>query len=184
MAEFYKTEVPFLRLVLFFIAGISCSIIYDLHLQEYWLLLGLINLLIIGYVDFFYGKHQYYLKTHIPGFSIYLCIFILGILLCNQQKEIDHSTHFSKFPSQKLIVCLIEDPKIKGDIAKFKVEVKQNIDHKKIISTSGKLLLALKFDTTQKLKLLGPNKIRSPITLFLNTLVAYHFYQNYSSLLV
>lgn len=153
MTKFYKPEIPFLRLVLFLIAGICFSIIFKIESQVYWLIFGLINLLILSYLNLYYAKHELYLKTYISGFFIHLFLFISGVIFCNQHKEINRPNHFSHFTAQKLIVYLIEDPKIKGDIAKFKVTVKQNINNGNSIVTTGKLLLAVKFDSTKRFQL-------------------------------
>lgn len=153
MIAYFKTEIPFLRLALFFIAGISFSIIYNLSPNLLWFLPWAVIFLILIYFNIAFKKDRLYLNTYIPGFLIYILMFLSGIIICNQRKEIEKENHFSKLPSQELIVYLTEEPKIKNDVARFNVEVKNNINNKSILKTSGKLLLALRFDTTQNINL-------------------------------
>jgi competence protein ComEC len=153
MFAYFKTEIPFLRLAIFFIAGISFSIIYNLKPHLIWFLPWALSFLLLLYFSANFKKKQLYLNTSLLGFLMYVLIFISGIIICNQRKEIYQSSHFSKHPSQQLIVYLTEEPKTKGDVARFMVEVKDNISNQKVIKTSGKLLLALRFDTTKSINL-------------------------------
>jgi competence protein ComEC len=153
MIAYFKTEIPFLRLVLLFLTGITISIVFNLKpniLNQYiWLFLFSI-LLVAGY---FLKKKAVYLHSYALSIIIYLLALFSGVIFCNQEKDIYHATHFSKYPSSQLVVYLKENPKIKGDIARFEVAVTDVINGKAIKSVKGNLLLALRFDTLNKLDL-------------------------------
>lgn len=153
MIAYFKTEIPFLRLILFFIAGISISIIYNLHPAPFWIYLWITIFITIIFLSIFYKENKLYLHSYFSGVLIYMLLFLSGIILCNQNKEIDQTHHFSKQKSDQLMAYLIEEPRLKGDIARFKVEIKSIVHQNKITKSSGKLLLAMRFDTTQQLNL-------------------------------
>lgn len=153
MIAYFKTEVPFLRLSLFFIAGLGFSIVFNLQSNFVWLIAWGCLLALISILSYIYKRKKVYLNTHLTGFLIHILLFISGILFCNQRKEINHDHHFSKLPAEQFIAAILEEPKLKGDVARFTVEIKSNIVDQKISKTSGKLLLALRFDTTKAINL-------------------------------
>ncbi|MEO5911706.1 MAG: ComEC/Rec2 family competence protein, partial [Pelobium sp.] len=153
MIAYFKTEVPFLRLLLFFIIGISISIIYNLPPTQSWLYVWMGIFTITIFFSIYYKENKIYLHSYFSGILIYILMLLSGIILCNQHKEIYSADHFSKTPSDQLIAYLTEEPRLKGDIARFNVEVESNAHLNKINKSSGKLLLAMRFDTTQKLNI-------------------------------
>jgi competence protein ComEC len=153
MIAYYKSEVPFIRLVLCFIIGIVSAIYFNIAPSNYYLLFWIIICSLFIAIIIFLKKRIIYLHSYLFGFFIYLIMILSGIIICNQHKEIFKEHHFSKTPSKQLIVYLLEEPKIKGDIARFNVEVTNNIQEKNIFKTQGKLLLAMRFDTTKNINL-------------------------------
>lgn len=153
MIAYYKSEVPFIRLVLCFIIGIVSAIYFNIAPSNYYLLFWIIICSLFIAIIIFLKKRIIYLHSYLFGFFIYLIMILSGIIICNQHKEIFKEHHFSKIPSKQLIVYLLEEPKIKGDIARFNVEVTNNIQEKNLFKTQGKLLLAMRFDTTKNINL-------------------------------
>ncbi|MFC5284719.1 ComEC/Rec2 family competence protein [Pedobacter alpinus] len=153
MIAYFKTEVPFLRLVLIFIVGVALSITQNLapNLWYNYIWFGCIISLLITALTYKYFK--LYLKRHYTGLLVYITMFISGIVLCNQHKEIYKPNHFSKLQAQQLIGVVNEAPKIKGDVARFTLNIKNNVHNYKITPSTGKLLIALRFDTTKTLNL-------------------------------
>ncbi len=153
MIAYYKTEVPFLRLVLFFIAGIAISISQNLtpgFVSEF-IFYCACGLSIFSAI--FYQRSKLYLKRGFTGVLIYFTMLMAGIVITNQRKEINDISHFSKLESKELIAVINGSPKIKGDIARFTVKIKSNVKDEKITSSTGKLLVALRFDSTKNLNL-------------------------------
>ncbi len=153
MIAYYKTEVPFLRLVLFFIIGICISItqnlvsslVYDIVFYSFC------GLTLFGAL--FYQTLKLYLKRDLTGVLVYCTMLMAGIVITNQRKEIYDPTHFSKIESKELIGIVNENPKLKGDIARFTLIVEANVEDKNLIPSTGKLLVALRFDSTKTLAL-------------------------------
>lgn len=153
MIAYFKTEVPFLRLLLFFIAGLALSISFNLQSNFIWSILWGITFVIIIILSILYKRKKVYLKTYFSGLLLHILLFISGIIFCNQRKEINNNHHFSKHPAQQFTAIILEEPKLKGDVARFKVEINGNVDDQKIRKTTGKLLLALRIDTTKAIDL-------------------------------
>ncbi len=153
MIAYYKTEVPFLRLLLFFISGISISIIFNLLPQNIWLVIWASLFITLISFAIRFKNQKVYLHSHFMGILIYLQMMISGIILCNQNKQIYWKSHFSNHPADELIITIDEEPRIKGDIARFNANVIGNISDGVFKPTKGKLLLAMRFDTTKTLNL-------------------------------
>ena len=153
MIAYYKTEVPFLRLLLFFIGGISISILFNFAPQNFWLFIWVFLFIALLGFAFSYKDQKVYLHSHFIGILIYLQMMISGIILCNQHKQIYWKSHFSNQPADELIITIDEEPRIKGDIARFDANVKGSISNRVYNQAEGKLLLAMRFDTTKSLNL-------------------------------
>ncbi|WP_017258336.1 ComEC/Rec2 family competence protein [Pedobacter arcticus] len=153
MIAYYKTEVPFLRLVLCFIIGISISTTQNLapnpaYEITFYSLCG-----ITLFFAIFYKRLRLYLRRDITGFIIYTTVLMAGIVITNHRKQIYYANHFSKISSKELIGVIEENPKLKGDIARFVLIIDANIDGEKLSKTTGKLLVALRIDSTKTLGL-------------------------------
>ncbi len=153
MIAYYKTEVPFLRLIVFFIIGITISITYNLAPSVLYNSLFYLFSFSLIVSALLYKTFKLYLKRDFIGILLYLTLVLAGIVITNQHKQIYHDHHFSKHPSQELLAVITEQPKVKGDVARFIVEVKSNVNQGKINPSKGKLLVALRFDTTKNLNL-------------------------------
>ena len=141
MIAYFKTEVPFLRLSIFFIAGLALSISFNLKSNFIWLVACGLLLAIISILSILYKRKKVYLNTYLSGFLLHVLLLILGIIFCNQHKEINFSNHFSKHPANQFIATILEEPKLKGDVARFTVAVKSNISNKKILLMHNCLLI-------------------------------------------
>lgn len=153
MIAYYKTEVPFLRLVFCFIIGVSISITQNLapNFAYEIAFYGLCGITLFSAI--FYKRTQFYLRRDITGLIIYATILMAGMVITNQRKQVYYPNHFSKISSKELIGVIDENPKVKGDIARFVLNIDANIDGKKLSKTTGKLLVALRIDSTKTLGL-------------------------------
>lgn len=153
MIAYFKTEIPFLRLLLFFISGISIAVVFNLPPNFALNISCLALFVLIIVLNLSFRKSKIYLHSHLIGILVYTEMLLAGIVLCCQHKEIFNAKHFSKLPSDELVVIVNEEPQIKGDITRFNVEVKDNIYHQHIQKSMGKLLLAMRFDTKKTLNI-------------------------------
>jgi competence protein ComEC len=150
MIAYFKGEIPFFRYLWFFMIGISLAIGLDLILHGFFYSLWASNILILTAYLFITKRLKLYQYHYLPTFLIALQFLLTGIILCNSSKEIYQSRHFSKHQANHHLVIITEQPKLKGDIARFTVRVKQHVFHQKLQETSGNLLLAMRYDTTKK----------------------------------
>lgn len=150
MIAYFKGEIPFFRYLWFFVIGISLAIGLDLIPHNFWFILWASNILILTAYLFVTKRFKLYQYNYLPTFLIALQFLLTGIIFCTSSKEIHHSHHFSKHQANHHIVIVTEQPKLKGDIARFTVKVKNNVLNQKLIKASGNLLLAMRYDTTKK----------------------------------
>lgn len=159
MIAVFKEEIPFLRLLVFFIVGVYISINYNLPPAPFWFYIFGVLYAALTILSFTYHKQKVYQRMFLPGIMLQLLVCISAIIITNQSKEIYQSQHFSHFKSDTLIVYLTEEPKIKGDVARFLVRTQAIIYKHKISKANGNILLALRFDTTKILNLHYGNQL-------------------------
>ncbi|RRN77307.1 DUF4131 domain-containing protein, partial [Pseudoxanthomonas sp. SGD-10] len=149
MVSFYKDEIPFFRYLWFFLCGIYVSILGRLEpMPCYYIIWAVVFLSLIIFLVVS-KKRKIYHHNWVPGVLIAILFSLSGLIFTNTHKEIFKPRHFSKYPATELIVVIHETPRIKNDIARFTVEVTHTIkDRDSIYATHGKLLLAMRFDTT------------------------------------
>ena len=150
MVNFFKEEIPFFRQIWFFISGISFSVAFQIEPHNCYLYSW--TTLFAFFITFLVITKwkKYFFLNWIAGILVSLLFILSGIIWCNLNKEIYWQDHFSKTDASHLVVIVQEPPKLKGDIARFPVKVKSAINIDSVYATSGKLLLALRFDTTQQ----------------------------------
>ena len=149
----FKEEIPFLRLLICFIIGIGISVHFNLEPSTLWIY-GFVTLFIVLLsLNLGYKNPKIYQKIFFSGAIIHLMVCLAAIVITNQRKQIYNPLHFSKIKGNEMVVHLTEEPKFKGDIARFLVKVDGVIKDQKIQKTSGNILLAMRFDTTSNLNL-------------------------------
>ncbi len=173
MISYFKEEIPFFRLIWFFISGIALSIYFNLQFITFWQICWIISLVITLITLSVYKKRKIYYHKLFPGFLLTLLAILSGINLTIQHKQLLKSNHFSKYNSNYLIVRLLDNPKLKKDIGRFSVTVENSVNNKAITNTCGKLLIALRFDTTKKLNLHYGDKLLM-IAKFTETEIPYN----------
>ncbi|RKD14333.1 hypothetical protein BCY91_07555 [Pelobium manganitolerans] len=149
MLAYYKTEVPFLRLVLAFGLGIIVSVCLNLapSFPINFTFYCLIALCLWSALT--YKKAKLYLKRPFTGALIYSTVFFAGISISNQRKEIYHEQHFSRLKAEKLVVLINEKPKINKNYVSFLAQVKATVKDKKLEDCKGKLLIDCRMDSAK-----------------------------------
>ncbi len=154
MVSFYKEEVPFFKYLVFFISGIGLSVFGGTQPNTLYLLIWLaLFFILIAFLMITKQRKRYHYHW-IAGLLIGILFSVSGMIFTNAHKEIYWPRHFSKIPSTHLIVVVNETPRIKNDIARFTVKVTSAINaNSSIQDADGKLLLAMRFDTTHHFSL-------------------------------
>lgn len=110
--------VPFVRLLLPFLAGVATNMALFLN-GFYWLLACLFSLLVFFIISFFGKKYINYWA----GFWLIAVCFLLGGLLHAKCQQRIYSSHFSNQAASFLIVEIAEQPKLKTKSVKMVAKV-------------------------------------------------------------
>jgi competence protein ComEC len=160
----HKDEVPVVVLILPFLAGIAGGI--NLSTNAFWIT-ALLIVLSIAFIalNLTYNRFSIYKVRWLGGSLIYLILFLLGWMVTTSHIELNRDSHFSKRPAQYLTIVINSEPKLKGDLVRFTVDVKQTINNGKSENVSGSVLISIKDELAKKLfygeELLIPAKYTS-----------------------
>ncbi len=152
MIAAHKGEIPFVLLLLPFIAGIGCALIFPIFTNSkpvFWTFLFLSGLFII--LNAFYQPLHIYKARWVGGLLVFGILYVLGVYSIIQNKEINQSNHFSKTTSQFLLIKISNEPVWRNKILHFTAEVIAGINHNRTKTLSGTLLVAVNDTNAQKL---------------------------------
>jgi competence protein ComEC len=143
-----RNQVPLLRLLIPFLAGILCFIYTPLRIP-FWpivllIAIGFQLLWNIGYVRLSY-RHKW-----LTGLVLYLSFFICGYQLVRYNTGIEYRSHFSHFfsPGNDIIAKIIEPPLEKEKSLKTPVEVLAVRQQGKWRPSSGNAIFYIERETT------------------------------------
>lgn len=148
----HKGEIPFVIFLIPFLFGISVGLNF---LSASWFNLLSASLLILSFtfiiLNFNYARFGLYKAQWVGGTLLTLILFLTGIVSVIRYNELNDSRHFSKTPSQYLIVKINNEPVLKNGSLRFTANVEQQVINEKRINTSGTLLIAIKDSAANKL---------------------------------
>ncbi|MFI5161994.1 MAG: ComEC/Rec2 family competence protein [Sphingobacteriales bacterium] len=145
MIAAHKGEVPFAVLIIPFIAGIACGLNFNYTGYIIFLLGALVAfavvffLLNIGYKYFNIYKHKW-----LGGILTHLILFLTGWIALINYNELNSEKHFSKSPADYLVVKINNEPKLRGKMLRFTVEVEETIAKEHVNPANGNLLISIK----------------------------------------
>ncbi|HRI27451.1 MAG TPA: ComEC/Rec2 family competence protein [Chitinophagales bacterium] len=141
-------EVPFLRLLLPLLAGIGLAIWLP---QQINLLLvaALLLWLLMAALHNWKKWRQQYRSQWIFGFMLSVLLMLLGYILVQQNRQINHPNHFSRFLTDSSFVLLqVNEPPIaKPKSLKATVRVLQVHNGTEVVHTVGNALVYFEKDT-------------------------------------
>lgn len=151
---FYKGEIPFVRLLLPLIVGIACGYLWAIEpiFQRIGWLMVLLPIILV-FLVIYYRKLSLYKKRWIPGLIIHTYFFVLGYLLVIHHSMRFDERHFSNRAVDGFMVTVNNEPKIAADIVRFECKVLRAIRAGRSAQVNGRLLIALKVDTLNPLKI-------------------------------
>jgi len=144
MIAAHKGEVPFVVLILPFIAGIACGLNFS---SVNCLFIFLILLAFAGtfiFLNLNYKRFNIYKHKWLGGALIHVILFIAGWISVISYNELNKTNHFSKIPAGYLLVKVSNEPILKGDMLRFIAETEQNVSGNKIFPSNGNLLITIK----------------------------------------
>ena len=162
----HKGEIPFVILLLPFLAGIALGLHFSSALYAPFLEITLISLSIIfTLLNIVYKRLKLYQFKWLGGILINALLLLVGWVVLLNYSELNHKDHFSKKPSGLLLIKINNEPKLTGDLLRFTASVEENVLNDKRASVSGTLLITIKDSLAKNLyygdELLIPSSYQS-----------------------
>ncbi|HYK77888.1 MAG TPA: ComEC/Rec2 family competence protein, partial [Daejeonella sp.] len=149
-----KGEIPFVRFIIPLILGIALAMWFSsawMYQYAFILILLVLGVFIVQIV--LYQKLSLFKKRWVLGLTVHLFLALVGYWITLQTAQWHAPNYFSRIASEALIVKLVNEPKLNGDILRFETEVTQASRQKHFEPVCGKLLIALKTDSLHPLNL-------------------------------
>ena len=116
----------------------------------------LISLVLLAYflvINSFYKKIKAYTFKGFTGLFFFIFCFFIGALICLLNNQALKKGYFANRNYQYLKVTINNEPEQTNDILRFEVKVTNAYERNKINKTTGNLLIALKTDSLNPIKL-------------------------------
>ncbi|HTD98298.1 MAG TPA: ComEC/Rec2 family competence protein [Mucilaginibacter sp.] len=141
----HKGEIPFVILLLPFLAGIALGLHFSSALYVPFLEITLISLAIIFILlNIAYKQLKLYQFKWLGGVLVNSLLFLLGWVIVLNYSELNHKDHFSKKTSDFQLIRINNEPKLSGDLLRFTATVEENVLNGKRTLASGTLLITIK----------------------------------------
>lgn len=152
MIATHKGEIPFIILLLPFLAGIglglnwpSASFVTFLYAPLFLLTVAFVLL------NIFYKALNIYKIRWLGGLLVHALLFVLGWTVVTSYIEINNEDHFSKRPADHLLVKVNNEPVSKNGIIRLTATVEQTVYKGIRTNSSGTLLITIKDSAAGKL---------------------------------
>ena len=144
----HKGEIPFVILLLPFLAGVSLALYLPGHLPTPIPFI-LFICLSAGFIalNISYKKLNIYKFNWLGGVLIQAILFCAGWVCAINHNELNKAGHFSKHKTQYLAVKVATEPVIKNGSVRFAATVNEGIDSGKHSTVLGQLLVNIKDST-------------------------------------
>ena len=152
MIASHKGEIPFLLLLLPFLAGIGLGIYLPLpgSTLAFFIILIILTAVFIG-LNIAYKSLNLYKFKWLGGILIHSILFLLGWLLTINYNELNDKDHFSGKKADYLVVKISNEPKLTGELVKFTIVAEHGIVKGNTITASGNLLITIKDKAARQL---------------------------------
>lgn len=150
----FKAEYVFVRILVSLAMGIG--LFYFFQTEKMILVISLLTSLIfisILLLNFSYKTFNFYRFKGIIGILIITFFTFLGGLLCLLNSEKIKDNYFAKNDYPHLKIWVNDEPEQTNDILRFKARVVSGYQKNKQIKLNGQLLIALKLDSLNPVKL-------------------------------
>ena len=148
----HKGEIPFVVLLLPFLAGIGLGVYFpviplvlSVEIAFYSLVFAFIVL------NLAYKQLGLYKFKWVGGILMHTILLLLGWVVTINHDELNYKDHFSKSKADYLIVKISNEPKLSGDLLRFTAVVEATVLRQKRISSNGNLLITIKDSTAKTL---------------------------------
>ena len=152
MIPHHKGEIPFITLVLPFLLGLWEGLYFSYFILSTYLITAFFVLAAFFILlNLNYSRFQLYRFRWVGGLLINALLFLFGWVLIINYSELNNARHFSKNPSQYLLIKINNEPRLSGDQLRFSATVEASVNKNIKISANGTLLINLKDSSAKNL---------------------------------
>src|ERR1700743_1110953 len=152
MIAAHKGEIPFIVLLLPFLAGIGLGIYFPSVSFTLLIEIALYSLAFVFILlNLVYKQLNLYKIKWLGGVLIHSILFLLGWVSVIHYDELNDQSHFSKKQANYLLVKINNEPKLTGELLRFTAAVEANVLNGKRIPTTGNLLITIKDSSAKNL---------------------------------
>lgn len=150
MLASHKGEVPFVVLIIPFLAGIALALTFNLSAYTY-LLFALFGGLLISFVllHTLYAQLKLYKKAWVGGMLIHVLLLLAGICITINHDSRNVADYFANKPTDVLKVKVNNEPELKSGFLRFTADAESSSYKKKIRQVSGQLLITIPVGSVQ-----------------------------------
>lgn len=153
MNEIIKGEIPFVRMLLPLIAGISAAFLFASERSMLVAVIGFATTVtVFGGIMIFYEYLNIYKRRWLPSLLFQFSVLLFGYCLTIRSSEKLEKANFANKNYEALLIKVMSEPKLNGDILRFESKVVQGLQGEKFSSASGNLLIALKTNETRRFR--------------------------------
>ncbi|HAL80897.1 MAG TPA: hypothetical protein DCO83_00615 [Mucilaginibacter sp.] len=148
----HKGEIPVVILLVPFLLGIGLGLSLPAGPGIFWLSIIFFALSFVFIIlNVNYSRLGLYKFRWLGSIFIFLILFLFAWISVSRYSELNRSDHFSKIPSEYLVVKITNEPNLKNGFLRFTASVEESINSGKKTSTSGTLLIAIKDSSAKNL---------------------------------
>ncbi|WP_426667638.1 ComEC/Rec2 family competence protein [Mucilaginibacter sp. McL0603] len=148
----HKGEIPFVVLLLPFLAGIGLGIYFPVFPLILFVEIAFYSLVFVFIVlNLAYKRLGLYKFKWLGGVLMHTILLLLGWVVTINYNELNNKDHFSKSKADYLVVKISNEPKLSGDLLRFTASIEANVFIHKPIPSNGNLLITIKDSTAKTL---------------------------------
>ncbi|MDB5142462.1 MAG: ComEC family competence protein, partial [Mucilaginibacter sp.] len=152
MIAAHKGEIPFVVLLLPFLAGIGLGIYFPSVSFAPLLQIALYSLAFVFiFLNLAYKRLKLYKFKWLGGVLIHSLLCLLGWVTVIHYDELNDKDHFTKKQANYLLVKINNEPKLTGELLRFTATVEANVLNGKRTPANGNLLITIKDSTSKNL---------------------------------
>lgn len=151
---FYKGELPFVRLLIPLIAGITLTFFCPSKLiADTWIFFALTLFFLLLIFILYYKRYKLYKVSWFAGIVVHALIFIIGAGITAESSGEFNVFNFARTKADYFILEVAEEPVTSNRIIRFEAKVLRSFTRKTALSSTGNLLILLQQNGTSRLHL-------------------------------
>lgn len=146
----YKGEIPFVRMIVPLITGISGGFYYSNEaLSGFAIFFAFILLLMLTFMISVYRKYSIYRWRWLTGFLVHGFILSTGYWLTVNTSELFDKAHYRFFRGDLLLAEIESDPIVSGSIYRFEARIKGTFFEGKKSKAKGRIIVSVHNDSAK-----------------------------------